>query len=693
MPGRIVKKILLQKRPDFIRLSLTLIILITLVSLAIILITARIVKEKAVHDLAKYDAKQITSFVYQALYSGMVKGWTKEEIVSTVERLNKVEPEMRINVYRGRPIIEQYGEIPGEKELRDSDLLIQKALRGEEILLKQDGYLRYIYPIKAEDSCVRCHTNFTKKMTVGVIDVTYPIQNLKISLDFLINIGLIFFTLFIIAIFLIFYFSLRYFIIKPIHSFMDVIAEIIALSDLNKRIPRTSYIKEILDLTDHFNKLLQTIQDYYKRLEELSYKDPLTGLYNRRKFEELLEYEIYRAKRYNHEFSILMIDIDNFKYINDTFGHPTGDLVLKEIASFILTNVRQSDIPARIGGDEFALILPETSPDNGLTVAEKLRRLLCETPVSILSGDIKVQASFGLASFPVNGEKAQELLTASDVALYRAKHMGKNKVIMLETEDKEVMMEMAVRGDFIKKAIQQERVQPFFQPIVEISSGKIYGYDIHARIKDEDGYILAGQFIRPATELGYIEEIDRIIFERSISLYHTIQQKSAITAPKLFFNASVERFFNKDFVNDVIKTLNKYNVLPENIIFQITESEALPTINRFIELINSLKAHGVGFLLKDFGSGFSSFMYLKYLDVSYVKIEGSLIKNINIDRRDLVLVRHMVEMLQRFNIKSVASHVENIEVHKILRDMGLDFAQGFYYGYPDSFEKIFKIGS
>ncbi len=687
MLDRILKTLIEKTQFNFTRLAAVIAITITVLSMIVLFIGAKVVKEKAIHDLAKYDARQITQFIFQSLYSAMSKGWTKGEIKGVIERLNRVEPDMKIEVLRGFPVIEQFGEMPGEREMREKDPLIMKAIKGEESLIREDNFIHYYYPIIAQKECRRCH-DVEEGDINGMIKVSYPVHNLKISLNFLVNLGLASFTLFLIIIFLLFYFSVKLFLIKPILSLVGVINDIIAQSDLNKRIPETSYISEILHLTNHFNKLLHTVQDYYQKLEELAVRDPLTKFYNRRKFEEYIEHEINRSSRHNHKFAIIMIDLDNFKYINDTYGHPVGDIVLKGTASFIEQNIRNTDIPARIGGDEFSVILPETSIESGMVVAEKIRKAMRETPINIMTGDVLIKASFGVAEYPLSGKTMKDILTSSDVALYRAKHLGKDHVVMIEGGETEVKMDKVSRGETLKRALEEDRVEPFFQPVIDIVSGDILALDVMARIKEGDSYMLAGQFKSTAEELGYMEQIDTVVFEKGILLYRSIQERYCPGKPlKLFFELPSKRFFAEDFLKYILEVLTRHNVSGDRIVFEIEEHETLPHINKFIELANKFKGEGIRFLLKNFGSGFSSFMYLKYLDVSYVKIDGELIRNIEIDNRNRILVANMHQILSQFNIKDVAPQVEGKDPHDVLREIGISYGQGFYYAPPEAFKR------
>jgi diguanylate cyclase (GGDEF)-like protein len=685
--NKLLNRFAKERQITFIRLATAIAIIITMLSVSGIFIASKIVKEKSIRDLAKNDARQISLFIFESLYSGMVSGWTKNEISASIERLNRVEPDMKVSVFRGTPIIAEYGEMHGEKDMREKSHEIMDALKGKETLTKTHDFMTYYYPITAEQICLSCHKFMKVGDVAGVIVVSYPVRNLKISLNFLINTGLVFFTIFIVLSFAIFYSSIRTFILKPLLNLVNAIKDIIPQVNQNKNISVTSYIAEVFQLTTYFNKLLYTIYEYYKKLEELAIRDPLTKLYNRRKFEELLEYELYRSARYGHRFCLVTIDLDDFKQVNDTYGHPTGDIVLREIAALLNNSIRKSDIAARVGGDEFSIILSETDINGGLAVAEKLRQTVEKTPFSIMIGHIGAKASFGIAEYPANGEAVKILITASDVALYRAKRHGKNRVVAIDalgSDAREIKMEMIKSGEKLKIAIEENRVAPFFQPIIDTVTGELFGFNVMARIQEGDTFLLASQFISLAEELGYMDDIDSIIFNRGLESYASLKGKYHKQAVKLFFNISHKKLFSERFIDDILTAAIKYSAAPSNIVFQIAENDTLPQINNFISLAKELKKHGITFALKNFGSGFSSFMYLKYLDVAYVKIDGDYIRNLDSEARNRIFVSNMHQILSQLNIIDIAECVEDKESHDTLKEIGVKLGQGYYYGYPEA---------
>jgi c-di-GMP phosphodiesterase len=661
------------------RLIAQTVIISLLTSLAVAFVYGIFIKKRAVDDLARVDARKTSRMAFEALYSAMEKGWSKEELDAIIIRLNQVEPNMRINAYRSPIVAELFGDRTQDKQAREHDPMVQKAMKGEEILTGDDE-IRYLYPIVVNQECISCHTNAKVGDINGVIDVRFPVANLKISLTTMINSFIIFFVLFTIIIFAILYYKLNELLVRPIKQFIIMIQEIISNNDMAKRISLKTKILEVKNIENYFNKMLDSIQDYYEKLQELSDRDYLTGLYNRRKFEEFLTYEVKRSVRHQHKFSVLMIDLDNFKYINDTYGHASGDLVLKEVTEIFGSNLRNADILARIGGDEFAVILPETPYENGYAVVEKLRSNLESASISLMFDQISLTASFGIAEYPDQGENIESLMTGSDLAMYKAKRAGKNTIARADQSDQEMASEIQKKGEFLRRALDEDRVEPFVQPIYDVRSGEIFGYEVLARIRDGQRFMAAGQFIEVAENLGFAPKIDQVILTKGLKA----REERGLWEKRFFFNLSTKSLFSGDYV-DVIKS--HCQIRPEctgetGVIIEILEREAIHNVNGLMDIIEKMKEIGISFALDDFGSGFSSFVYLKYFDTDFVKIDGEFVKNIVVNEKDRIFVKHIHQIAKEFGKKTVAEYVEDEETLEILKEIGVDYAQGFHFGRP-----------
>lgn len=662
------------------RMVLAITLAFLLVTVGLIFATSTYIKGKAIDDLASGDGLKTSRLVFETLYAGMRLGWGKAEIQDTLARLNQVEPGMRVDILRGEPVIRQYGDIPRPHHLAESDPLLRQALReGKESLSRVDAeHLRYIYPIRAQDECLGCHVTARAGDINGVIDIVYPIGNIKVSLDFVMNMVVGYLTAVMILLIVALQTSLRSFIVQPIAGLTRVMRNVISHLDLNQRVESGTRISEIRSLIDYFNKLLATLQNYSRKLEELGSKDPLTGLYNRRKFDLFVDHEVDRCFRYNQPFSLLLLDLDNFKHINDTFGHPVGDLVLKRFAAVVGDVLRKTDVFARFGGDEFGILLTETHREEALEVAEKLRRRVEQADIHLPVGHIRITSSIGLIAFPDDISHKERISGAMDIALYRAKHAGRNKVMTLDNLELEATAQIFSRGQLVRRALAEDRVDAYLQPIIDTHGGGIYAYEVLARIREEGRVINAVEFMHYAEELGMAEEVDARVFEKGLQA----KTHGRLAGCKLFFNLSAKTFANRERMRGLPGRLRALGIPPEQVVFEITEREALPHISELSSLIHELREQGITFALDDFGSGFSSFMYLKFLPVDYVKIEGTFIQQMANDARDRIMVEQIHALAERFGLKTIAEYVEDPAVHGLLGEIGIHYGQGYHYGMP-----------
>ena len=670
--------------PQGMSISLSrLVVLITalflVLTITLIYLTSTYIKQKAISDLAREDARQTSELVFQSLYTAMRKGWTKDEIMEIVERLNNVEPEMSIQVFRGAPVIRQYGDIEGEQTLRESNPKVMQALAsGEEsISIQGDDRIRFVYPVKVRQECIECHRAAVGEVN-GVIDISYPIRNLKVSLDFIINSVVLYFSAIMLLLAFSLHSTLRALIVRPIRGITGMIHNMVSQLDLSQRISSVSRITEIRNLTLYFNKLLSSMQNYSSKLEELSTHDPLTGLYNRRKFNEFIEMEVDRSYRHKHPFSVLMIDMDNFKHINDTFGHPVGDLVIKKFGKLICNHLRRSDLIARFGGDEFGVLLPETGHVEALEVAEKLCAHIADQEIRMPVGRLRISASIGLITFPDTVSQKEKIDGAMDIAMYKAKKHGRNRVSTIDNNEMDANSEVFSRGQQVRKALEEDRVEAHLQPIVDVTTGETFAYEVLARIREGNAVINAADFIHHAEELGMAERLDERVFEKAIAL----RKARGIAGTPFFINLSSMSFGNVERMRAFPQRLAALGVSNEEVVFEITEREALPHLSELTSLINELREQGLRFALDDFGSGFSSFMYLKYLEVDFVKIEGDFVRHAPQDARDRIMVEHIHAMANKFGIQTIAEYVEDEEIHQMLVELGVNFGQGYHYGKP-----------
>jgi EAL domain-containing protein (putative c-di-GMP-specific phosphodiesterase class I) len=355
-------------------------------------------------------------------------------------------------------------------------------------------------------------------------------------------------------------------------------------------------------------------------------------------------------------------------------------MVLKELAALLGNNLRRNDMLARMGGDEFALILPETAATLGLTVATKLHQAVAEREFDLPVGKVRMTASFGVASYPDDGKTKDQIYSALDAVLYSVKRKGKNLVLTADAAQDRDAMNIFRRGDFLRQAMYEDRIEAFLQPIVDVRQGVVVAFEALARMRDHETVVPAAQFIEVAEELGMAKELDRIVFRKALLHLKTISR--ADPRAKMFFNLSARSLNDVDWMRSLPALVAEHGIACDKIVLEITEREALTNLSQIRTIIDELRQRDISFALDDFGSGFSSFLYLKYLSVDYVKIDGSFIQQIAIDDRDRIMVQHIHQIAREFGLKTVAEFVEDLETSQILAQIGVDYAQGYFFGYP-----------
>lgn len=432
----------------------------------------------------------------------------------------------------------------------------------------------------------------------------------------------------------------------------------------------------------------------YKRVEGhlawLADHDPLTNMFNRRRFSEELEQVLSRAERYRHPGALLFFDLDRFKYINDTSGHQAGDALLKMVANLLAKTTRAGDITGRLGGDEFAVILPETNSDGAIEVAKKILSQLNQAQLTINNHTHKISASIGIALFPEHGANIHDLLAAADLAMYQAKAMGRNAWYLFSDNDRsrERIHTLVYWKEKIEYSHLHDNFMLYLQPIMHIKSKEISHYEVLLRMQDKDGTVLPpADFISAAEHIGLIHEIDHMVLRKAIAQVAKISQ--AGFSVSFSINLSAHAFNDPELLSILKQELMVHRMDPKSLMFEITETAALEDLPGARGLMKEIKELGCGFVLDDFGVGFSSFYYLRELPVDVVKIDGSFIRNLSESSDDLILVNALCSVARGFGKKITAEFVESAEILALLENMNVDYAQGYYIGKPAPANEFF----
>ncbi len=411
--------------------------------------------------------------------------------------------------------------------------------------------------------------------------------------------------------------------------------------------------------------------------------DELTGLYNRREFEYQLKRSLEKDEKDNESDVLCYVDLDQFKVVNDTCGHIAGDKLLTNVTHILRTNIRESDVLARLGGDEFGLLIKNCSIEKAVEISTVLHNAIKEFHFSWEGKVFSIGSSMGLVRVSSEIGSIAEVMSAADSACYVAKDKGRNRIYAHTMNDQELMSR---HGEMqwvhkINEAFENSRFRLFRQivkPLLETNNP--VHYEVLIRMKDEHGNIVLPMAFIPAAErYNIMPAIDRWVIETSFSMIAQEKNRELIYN----INLSGKSINEVGFLDFVIKQIKLHKVYTHNICFEITETAAIANLTSAAVFINTLKKQGCSFALDDFGSGLSSFSYLKNLPVDYLKIDGCFVKDLMDDAIDRAMVSSIVQVGRVMGIKTIAEFVENNAIENKLSLMDVDYAQGFGIERPE----------
>jgi diguanylate cyclase (GGDEF)-like protein/PAS domain S-box-containing protein len=427
-----------------------------------------------------------------------------------------------------------------------------------------------------------------------------------------------------------------------------------------------------------------------KELDNMAHYDLVTSLPNRAYLYEILSKCLSRAQRYQHKLAVIFIDLDNFKYVNDTYGHSTGDNLLRMVAKMLSQSVRDMDYVCRHGGDEFVLILDQISSSN--EAADMLTRLMTrfKSPISITSQQ-KFYCSFsvGIALYPEAGQCIENLLKHADIAMYRSKSQGKNRFSFytdaLEEKNKR---RLAIETE-LRQAISKGELSLVFQPQVNMVTGSIVAAETLLRWNSKKlGQVAPDEFIPIAESHGMILEIGHWVMEQSIAELVSMRNQLNQSTFNISVNCSILQIQDKDFLTNIKTLCQKYNIDGSDLIIEVTETRLMQNIEEIKSKLKTVDQLGIKIAIDDFGTGYSSLNYLKQLPISIIKIDKSFIDGLPDDKNDLAIVEAVSQLAKPFAASIIAEGVETYEQMSTLLKFGCYEGQGYYLAKPLTKDKF-----
>ncbi len=445
----------------------------------------------------------------------------------------------------------------------------------------------------------------------------------------------------------------------------------------------------------HQISMAQSQNELSKQVEFQAFHDRLTGLPNRNLFEQRLNQEMAFASEQNTCVGLLFLDLDSFKYINDTFGHEIGDQLLKLVGKRLGSTTRYTDTLARMGGDEFSIVLSDLdSLDQGIEIATDYLRVF-EKPFDLAGNSIIITASIGLSIFPEDGQSVLALLKHADIAMYLAKAQGKNGIQIFSAELADKAKERLLLENNLRLAIDNKEFILHYQPQYCLNTRELIGAEALIRWNHpQDGLISPNRFIPVAEETLLIIAMGQWALNQACqqtALWHKQGQKITVAV-----NVAAAQFLQPNFVETVTKSLETNQLGAQYLELEVTESVVMDNIELVANKLQDLRDLGVSIALDDFGTGFSSLQYLQNLPFDKLKIDKSFIMKIGTginDNRDKVLVKNIIQLATGFELKVVAEGIETLQQESYLKELGCQYVQGFYYAKPVVASEVFKQGN
>ncbi|MBI3546781.1 MAG: EAL domain-containing protein [Gammaproteobacteria bacterium] len=440
---------------------------------------------------------------------------------------------------------------------------------------------------------------------------------------------------------------------------------------------------EIAVISDALNATVRALKERDETLRKMAQSDPLTGLVNRSYFMRELEFEMAHVAQDGMQSAIFFIDLDQFKYVNDTLGHAAGDKLLIHVAELLKSRAREADVVSRFGGDEFTVLARRVSRNGAIDLARAFNQIMRDMRVAEGDKIFSVNCSIGIAMIDPGQYTAEEVLSHADMACFAAKSHGRNRYHMYE-EDGDSKKKMTVDvGWFqhIKHVIEENKFRLVYQPIVHVADPNKECYEVLLRMPGPHGeLVLPSIFLPVALRFGLMVDIDRWVIAHALKAL--AEFRIAGRSITFCINLSGESLEDSSLLSLIKEQLLHYQLPPSALIFEITEQSAVRYLNKAQQLIQGLMEMGCRFALDDFGTGFSSFGYLKHLPVDFIKIDGSFVRNMADNATDETMVLAIVQIARSLGKLTIAEFVQDEQTIALLKKAGVDCMQGNFLGVP-----------
>ena len=432
---------------------------------------------------------------------------------------------------------------------------------------------------------------------------------------------------------------------------------------------------------------------YAKQVEYLAYHDTLTGLPNRSLFSKLLDQSIKQARRSEEKLAVMFLDLDHFKYINDTLGHDAGDQLLQDVSSRLKSCLRDSDIVARLGGDEFVVVLPSVTDEvYTSSVAKKMISAVSKSYI-LFDQECRVTVSIGISIYPADGLDEQTLTKNADIAMYQAKEEGKNTFQYYSQELHSQSLERLTLESSLRLALKNEQFSLHYQAKWDISANRITGMEALLRWEHPElGVIAPLRFLPLAEEMGLIVPLEKWVIKTACR-QNVAWQKKGLPKVSVAINLSAHQFFDPELPEYIASVLRETEMDANLLELEITESILLSRGERVVQVLNSLKEIGVRIAIDDFGVGYSSLSMLKQFPLDVIKIDRNFVRDMSTTNVDRELTQAMVAMGRKLSLTVVAQGVETKDQADFLRDNVCDQLQGFYFNKPVAAEEFTELFS